>query len=233
MSESSSGKQEDRQMSQSLCPVIRRFLPLLALQELRPGLERAVYLHLARCESCTDELAKYEAVTQLLRANWKHSDRRKSPDSPDTPYIITNHEGQSRVPDPEFEPFPHQDDSIPKAPPGNTALPSSSPIDVDAEQEAKGAMAFARRFNKEFRYAFAEALVERKHISPFPQTDDASEHVASGAHPSAKGKNSHRQAENDAPSDAFTTAVNRSLVAIAQQWHDTELQSDSEDHDIC
>lgn len=233
MSESSSGKQEERQAPQTLCPVIRRFLPLLALQELRPSLERAVYLHLARCESCTDELAKYEAVTQLLRANWKHSDRRKSPDSSNTPYIITNHEGQSFVSDPEFEPFPHQDDSIPEAPPRNTALPPPSPNDVDAEKEAKGAMAFARRYNKEFRYVFAEALVEGKHISPFPQTDDASEHGASGAYLSSKGMNLHRQAENDAPSDAFTTAVKRSLAAIAQQWHDPEHQSDSEDHNIC
>ena len=230
MSESSSGKQGDRRASQTLCPVVQRFLPLLALQELRPGLERAIYVHLATCESCTDELQRYEAVTRLLRASWKHSGHQESQDSPTTPSIITNHEEQSRVPDLIIEPLPHQDDSILGTTSGNTAQPTQHPNHADAEN---GALAFARIRNEDFRHALAEALAGRKDANPFPQDDEAPELAISSAHRSRKGKRPQRLDENDAPSDAFTTVVRHSLAAIAQQWHDPTHQSKSEEHDIC
>jgi hypothetical protein len=224
MSKLSSGKQGDWEASLTLCPVIQQFLPMLALQELRPGLERAVALHLAKCESCTDELAQYEAVTRLLQASWKDNGHQASQSSPNDLSIITNQEGQSH------ESSPAQDGSVLEMVPGNTAPPSLRPNRVDAET---GARAFARSHNEDFRHAFAEALAGRKYTSSFPQADDAPEHAAASPHPSGKGKKPQRQAVNDAPADAFTTAVRRSLVAIAQLWHDPENQSRSEDHDIC
>ena len=229
MSESSSGEQEDRQASRT-CPVIQRFLPLLALQELRPRLERAVYLHLATCESCTAELEQYEDVMRLLRASRKRSGRQKNPGDSNHPDTTTSHEGKLHVPDLTFEPSPGQDDSIVGAVPGNTAPPSPRPIRADSE---RGAMAFARSCNENFRHAFAEALVDGIHASPFPQTNDAPGYAASSAHPSGKGKSPQRLTRNDTPSDVFATAVSRSLAAIAQQWHDPEHPSKSEDHDIC
>lgn len=232
MSKSSSGKQGDQEAPLTLCPVIQQFLPLLALQELRPGLAHAVYLHLDKCSSCADELEQYEAVTRLLRTRWKGSAHQKRQNSDTSSYTESNHWGLSRLSADPFEHSPgHTGGTARETDPGDTAPRSLHSVH---SSDASGALAFARQRNEAFCLAFANALTGKKYASSFPMTSDDPEHTAPDG--DSSDESSQRLSGNDrneAPSDAFTTGVRRSLARIAQQWHDPGIWLPSEGYDPC
>ena len=214
---SSNGEQGGGKASLTLCPIIQHFLPLLALQELRPRLAHAVRHHLVSCQSCMDELKQFEAITLLLRDRSQQDARQ---DRANTLSSSDPHRNLSRSPGDSFERFPSYGDFIRDA--GHRSSRPRSPSSAIPSPES-GAMAFARRQNEAFRLAFAEALAGKKHANSFSITTAPLEYSASADDPPGV-EELQESGSSEPPSDVFAIGVRRARARIAQQWHDAENQ---------
>ncbi len=219
MTSSSGRSEEDREETASLCPVIRKFLPLMALRELRPGPARAVHLHLMKCKACRAKLAQYEAVTKLLRARWKggaHDTGQPKPVA--RPYHSSVSSGRPR----------RHTSAVVSSPAGASASQASG-----ATQARSGgrAIAFAASRNEAFRAAFRDARPGRRYARPLPVSSEHMERVLLDSHLSDQSPYSRRTIT--VPSEVIALDVERCLARIAQQWCDPANQPPNEEFRPC
>ena len=222
MTSSSGRSEDDREETASLCPVIREFLPLMALQELRPGRARAVHLHLMKCKACRAKLAQYEAVTRLLRARWKGETHATTQTSERKPVVRPYHTSVAprRI-------RGRKGSALSASTGASTAQVSGAP-DV---RHSGGALVFARRRAKAFRAAFREALPGGRSVSPLPVSSEHMERVLLDSHLSDKSSYNRRTIAT--PSEAIAIDVERCLARIAQQWCNTATQPPNEEFRPC
>jgi len=183
-----------------LCPIVVPYLPYLALDELRPKLAQAVRAHLERCASCRNEMARYDAVTQYLRSRLGGSERH----DPGAMQALS-----ARC---SFESFLWSDATGV----GDNALSLQRFLSEETGPNSWGAIEFATERSSAFSLDFEAAEMHERRARR-PRVVRMRAKINGEAQQESPG-------DRNAPPETFEASLGDLLEAIAQCWHDEDVE---------